>query len=40
MAGVFLKMRARFAANDVPIQIWGTEEEAIEWVRSILDSTP
>ncbi|CAA6820673.1 MAG: Unknown protein [uncultured Aureispira sp.] len=40
MAGIFLKMRKRFIPNDIPMQIFNTEEAALKWVYSILDSTP
>lgn len=40
MASIVLKMRARFVPDDIPMQIFSTEAEAIEWVHSILDSKP
>ncbi|CAA6820663.1 MAG: Unknown protein [uncultured Aureispira sp.] len=40
MASIVLKMRARFAPDDIPMQIFNTEAAAIKWVYSILDSTP
>ncbi|CAA6820683.1 MAG: Unknown protein [uncultured Aureispira sp.] len=40
MAGIFLRMRKRFIPNDIPMQIFNTEEAALKWVYSILDSTP
>lgn len=38
IASIILKMRARFLADDIQIQIFGTETEAIEWVRSVLST--
>ncbi|CAA6820655.1 MAG: Unknown protein [uncultured Aureispira sp.] len=40
IASIILKMRARFVEEDIPTEIFGTEAEAIKWVRTILDSTP
>ncbi|CAA6820644.1 MAG: Unknown protein [uncultured Aureispira sp.] len=40
VANILLKMRARFVEEDIPTEIFGTEAEAIKWVRTILDSTP
>jgi len=36
IASMLLKMRARFMEDDIPVKIFSTEKEAIEWVGSIL----
>lgn len=38
MASIILKMRERFVKDDIPMQIFSTEAEALEWVRSFLNS--
>lgn len=38
MAGIILKMRERFVKDDIPMKIFSTEAEAIEWVRPFLNS--
>lgn len=40
MASIILKMRARFMPNDIPMQVFSTEAEALEWVRLILSDKP
>lgn len=38
MASIILKMRERFVKDDIPMKIFSTEAEAIEWVRPFLNS--
>ena len=38
MATIALKMRARFTKDDVSKEVFSTEGEAIEWVRSVLST--